>query len=138
MKNAILAILGVFAFSSAFACSGCAPPPTVKTELSFKAVDLHCDYDYVMIKNVNTEARVFSVTKPIVSTSVALAVPSIRLGFVYRNVVYESSGNYLCAKVLKNPKILVLPDDPNLRDNPLLPDRKCNGYVVQHIRSCLV
>lgn len=125
MKNAILAILGVFVLSPAFACDGCAPPSTVQTEFVLKA-PMSFDYDYVLIKEIKAEAKEFSVSKPIVSTSVTFVVPSTRLGFVYRNVDYESCSDDLCVGGFRNHNYeplntnathaIINPSEPKLPD----------------------
>lgn len=91
MKNAILAILGCFVLSSAFACSS-APPPSVQKEFVVKAYDLAVPYDVV----IDLDQKVFAVPavnqKLIFNANVVF--PDFRPGFVYRNVDYERLNHF--------------------------------------------
>lgn len=87
MKNAILAILGSFALSTAFAFSG-APPTSIKTETEkvFQISAVH--YDVVIVAADNTLLNVPTEVQNQLFF-VSIFYTESRAGFVYRNVDYE-------------------------------------------------
>jgi hypothetical protein len=87
MKNAFLAILGVFAMSSALAC-GSAPPEPVQMEINIcNTYNIVPEYVYV---GAVTEFLVLPCKKQVSLFKSTTAVPITRPGFMYRNVCYEN------------------------------------------------
>lgn len=99
MKNSILALLGFFAFTTAFACSS-APPEPVRLEIKLCETYKYAP-EYVYAVDV-AQVLVLPCVDQMTLFNSAPAVTIDRPGFVYRNVDYENL--IICSNTTINMK----------------------------------